>query len=267
MTSSWEQSAPHCIDPSRLPDSATLRRWGCRMLISLWFSVRSGLAAHSIARFIQWTYHPCLGLRSRRPYSAPGGKFAMKCQMAETLKQQIPLLDYVEGQDWQPVRRIAGGRLMGLCPLHEDRKPSFLLDPNKNLFYCYGCGRGGDVIRFAELFHGVPFSEAIQLLRRWYGVGSLLGDVVKFYQVQLHRHPEAAAYLDAARCASAGVSRADAHRLRSGPMLARLADESGLFLLRFATSRHRHTGRFGYVCPSHRLSTRHQPLRTQHRQG
>ena len=68
----------------------------------------------------------------------------MKCPMAETLKQQIPLLDYVEGQDWQPVRRIAGGRLMGLCPLHEDRKPSFLLDPHKNLFYCYGCGRGGE---------------------------------------------------------------------------------------------------------------------------
>ena len=42
---------------------------------------------------------------------------------------------------------------MGLCPLHADHKPSFLLDPGKNLFYCYGCGRGGDVIRFAELYH------------------------------------------------------------------------------------------------------------------
>jgi DNA primase len=116
---------------------------------------------------------------------------------AETLKQQIPLLDYVEGQDWKPVRGIAGGRLMGLCPLHADSKPSFLLDPNKNLFYCYGCGRGGDVIRFAELYqyHGVPFNEAIALLRRWYGLGSLLGDVAKFYQIQLHRHPEAVVYL------------------------------------------------------------------------
>jgi len=36
---------------------------------------------------------------------------------------------------------------MGLCPLHDDRHPSFLVDPDKNLFYCYGCGRGGDVIR------------------------------------------------------------------------------------------------------------------------
>jgi DNA primase len=93
----------------------------------------------------------------------------MKWQAAETLKHQIPLLDYAEGQGWKPVRRIVRGRLMGLCPLHADHKPSFLVDPNKNLFYCYGCGRGGDVIRFAELYHGVPFREAIALLRRWYG--------------------------------------------------------------------------------------------------
>ena len=51
-------------------------------------------------------------------------------------------------QDWQPVRPLSGGRWMGLCPLHADRKPSFLVDPGKSLFYCYGCGRGGDVIRF-----------------------------------------------------------------------------------------------------------------------
>jgi DNA primase len=119
----------------------------------------------------------------------------MKYPAAEILKQQIPLLDYVEGQDWKPVRRIARGRLMGLCPLHADRKPSFLLDPNKNLFYCYGCGRGGDVIRFAELYHGVAFGDAIALLRRWSGADSLLSDVIKFYQVQLHRHPEAVEYL------------------------------------------------------------------------
>jgi hypothetical protein len=46
----------------------------------------------------------------------------MKYPAAEILKQQIPLLDYVEGQDWKPARRIARGRLMGLCPLHVDRK-------------------------------------------------------------------------------------------------------------------------------------------------
>ena len=76
----------------------------------------------------------------------------------------------------------------GLCPLHPDRKPSLLLDPIKNLFYCYGCGRGGDVIPFAELYHGVAFGDAIALLRRWWGADSLLGDVIKFYQIHFHRH-------------------------------------------------------------------------------
>ena len=84
---------------------------------------------------------------------------------------------------------------MGLCPLHPDHRPSLLVDPSKNLFYCYGCGRGGDVIRFAELYHGVRFVDAMALLRHWSGLGSLLPDVTRFYQLQLHRHAEAVAYL------------------------------------------------------------------------
>ena len=119
----------------------------------------------------------------------------MSWQAADLLKQQISLLDYLQGQGWKPARRSAGGRLMGLCPLHPDHQPSFLVDPNKNLFYCYGCGRGGDVIRLAELYHGVRFAEAMALLRHWSGLGSLLPDVAKFYQMQLHRHAEAVAYL------------------------------------------------------------------------
>lgn len=114
---------------------------------------------------------------------------------ANALKQQIPLLDYLQSQDWKPARRISHGRLMGLCPLHADHEPSFLVDPAKNLFYCYGCGRGGDVIRFVELYYDVSFGEAMALLRRSTRPGSLLKDVASFYQVQLHRHPEAAAYL------------------------------------------------------------------------
>lgn len=51
------------------------------------------------------------------------------------------------------------------------------------------------MIRFVELSHGVPFGEAIAHLRHWSGMDSLLTDVIKFYQVQLHRHSEATAYL------------------------------------------------------------------------
>ena len=75
----------------------------------------------------------------------------MSWEAAELLKQPISLLDYLQGPGWKPARRLAGSRLMRLCPLHPDHRPSLLGDPHRNLFYGYGCGRGGDVIRLAEL--------------------------------------------------------------------------------------------------------------------
>ena len=119
----------------------------------------------------------------------------MNRQALDDLKQQIPLMGYLQAHDWHPARPLSRGRWMGLCPLHGDRKPSFLVDPNKDLFFCYGCGRGGDVIRFAELYHQVKFSQALTLLRQWRGAEPLLQEVTRFYRIQLHRHGEAVAYL------------------------------------------------------------------------
>lgn len=119
----------------------------------------------------------------------------MNRRALDELKQQIPLLDYLQARGWRPARRIRGERHMGLCPLHTDHKPSFLVDPHKNLFYCYGCGRGGDVIRFAELYHQVKFPEAVALLREWCGLAPLLDQVIDFYRVQLFRCHDAVSYL------------------------------------------------------------------------
>jgi len=116
-------------------------------------------------------------------------------QAIDELKQQIPLLDYLQAYGWQPARSIRGGRLMGLCPLHADQRPSFLADPDQNLFYCYGCARGGDVIRFAELYHQVKFPQAVALLREWCGVTPMLEAATSFYRLQLSRHREAVSYL------------------------------------------------------------------------
>jgi hypothetical protein len=66
----------------------------------------------------------------------------MSPRALDELKQQIPLLEYLQSREWRPVRALRGGRWLGLCPLHTDHKPSFLVDPQKSLFYCYGCGRG-----------------------------------------------------------------------------------------------------------------------------
>ena len=119
----------------------------------------------------------------------------MNREPLDELKRQIPLMDYLQAHGWHPARPLRGGRWMGLCPLHHDHKPSFLVDPGKNLFYCYGCGRGGDIIRLAELYHQVKFPEALMVLRQWLGLAPLLQAAVDFYRIQLHRRSEAVAYL------------------------------------------------------------------------
>jgi DNA primase len=113
----------------------------------------------------------------------------------DELKQQIPLLEYLQALDWRQARPIGFGRFLGLCPLHADHKPSLLVDPHKNLFYCYGCRRGGDVIRFVELYHQVEFPQAIALLNQWRGLAPLLPAATDLYRLQLHRHGGAVAYL------------------------------------------------------------------------
>ena len=107
----------------------------------------------------------------------------MNRQVLDELKQHIPLLEYLQSHAWQPVRALSRLRCMGLCPLHTDHRPSFLVDPNQGLFYCYGCGRGGDVIRFAELYYQVKFAEAVMLLRQWSGLAPLLHATFDFCRI------------------------------------------------------------------------------------
>ena len=140
-------------------------------------------------------HHLCLGSRHNLPYSAVRGQKSVNREDLDALKREVPLMEYLQALGWRATKPLRGGRWMGLCPLHQDHKPSFLLDPHKNLFYCYGCGRGGDVIRLAELYHHVKFLDALSMLRNWRGWATLHQEVVAFYRIQLDRHAEAVAYL------------------------------------------------------------------------
>ena len=70
----------------------------------------------------------------------------------ERLKQRIPLLEYLQRHNWKACRTTSHQEFFGLCPLHQETHPSFYVNAAKNLFYCHGCGRGGDLIRFVQIF-------------------------------------------------------------------------------------------------------------------
>jgi DNA primase len=68
------------------------------------------------------------------------------------------------------LKRSGTQRLQGLCPFHEERTPSFGIDPVEKLYHCFGCGAGGDVFSFVMATEGLDFAGALESLADRYGV-------------------------------------------------------------------------------------------------
>jgi len=64
----------------------------------------------------------------------------------------------------------AGKNYVGLCPFHPDRRPSLSVSPERQMFYCFACGAGGDVFTFVMKREGVSFAEAVRFLARRAGI-------------------------------------------------------------------------------------------------
>jgi DNA primase len=79
----------------------------------------------------------------------------------EKLKQRFSLLDYLRQQNWVARPAGHGSEFVGLCPLHRDTRPSFYVNARKNLFYCHGCGQGGDLLRFIQLSRQLSFRQSL----------------------------------------------------------------------------------------------------------
>ncbi len=85
----------------------------------------------------------------------------------ERVKQAADIVEVVSAHT--DLRR-QGARYVGLCPFHDERTPSFSVEPTEKLYHCFGCGVGGDVIKFVEEKDGLNFAEAVELLADRYGV-------------------------------------------------------------------------------------------------
>ena len=79
----------------------------------------------------------------------------------DDLKMQADILQIVQAH--VSLRR-AGTSYKGLCPFHSEKTPSFNVNPDRGVFHCFGCGVGGDVVKFVELYEKVSFPEAVRLL-------------------------------------------------------------------------------------------------------
>ncbi len=81
----------------------------------------------------------------------------------EQLREHINIVDVVS--DYVALKP-AGRRFRGLCPFHSEKTPSFFVDPEKQLYHCFGCGNGGDIYSFVMQAEKLSFPEAIEQLAR-----------------------------------------------------------------------------------------------------
>jgi DNA primase len=84
------------------------------------------------------------------------------------VREKSPIADVI-GEHVQ-LRNAGGGNLKGICPFHDEKSPSLSVSPSKGLFHCFGCGAGGDVIRFVERIENLGFTEAAERLAARAGI-------------------------------------------------------------------------------------------------
>jgi len=63
-----------------------------------------------------------------------------------------------------------GSNLIGLCPFHKEKTPSFSVSPSKNIFKCFGCGKGGNTVQFVMEVEQLSFPEAVREFSKKYQI-------------------------------------------------------------------------------------------------
>ncbi len=84
------------------------------------------------------------------------------------LVERSDIVDVVSG--YVRLGKKSGSNLFGLCPFHSEKTPSFSVSPDKQIYHCFGCGKGGGVINFIMEIEGLTFPEAVEFLARRAGM-------------------------------------------------------------------------------------------------
>lgn len=89
--------------------------------------------------------------------------------MADTqaIKERVDIVQFI--QEYLPLKK-AGANWKTNCPFHHEKTPSFMVHPEKQIWHCFGCGKGGDVFSFLQEMEGLDFAEALKILADRAGV-------------------------------------------------------------------------------------------------
>ena len=92
----------------------------------------------------------------------------IKESSVEEVKQRAEIVDVVSLRT--SLRKVAGDRYTGRCPFHDEKTPSFSVSAGKGFYHCFGCGVGGDVVKFVRESEGLDFTGAIEWLADRYRI-------------------------------------------------------------------------------------------------
>ena len=84
------------------------------------------------------------------------------------LKDRSDIVDVVSG--YVRLTKRSGANMFGLCPFHSEKTPSFSVSPDKQIYHCFGCGKGGGVINFVMEIENLSYPEAVEFLAKRAGM-------------------------------------------------------------------------------------------------